>query len=259
MNPLSIHWMPTPTAALASCKTTLACSPFFAVHALQSFFLFLILGGVAWVLINNLRLFKTQSVNSRLQLTAYAMSAVHHSCVVPAVGWSIAIHSTTGSPPYPVISVALAFFIGYIVAELCVYIVPSRDWVFAVHHALVLILIVGLLNSSAILLRWVPVYLVCEASSFGLMISYVLKKLGRSASVLAVLANVYFVGSFFLLRIVNLGATTIALLTGPLLAPDRAALGLLGQISIAALWLLQVYWLRAIVVALTQMIRGKKG
>lgn len=253
---LSLHWAPTPTEPIASCASAWACDPLFAQHAAQSFVAFLLIAAASWATIGASKAFGSQSFKTRVNLMAYSLSVIHHSCVVPVCIWAILKHAETGVPPYAVISVALAFFTGYICADTLVYIVPLRDIVFGVHHTLALVLIGGLLGSSPVLLRWVPSFLVCEASSFGLVVSYVLKKLGRSASLLSAIANAYFVVAFFCLRIVYLGAATLAMLTGPALAPDRAALGPVGQCGVAALWLLQVYWLKAILQALVEMIRG---
>lgn len=253
---LSLHWNPTPTETIATCASSWSCDPLFAQHAAQSFVAFLLLAAASWAAIGASKAFGSQTFKTRVNLMAYSLSVVHHSCIVPVCVWAILQHATTGVPPYAVISVALAFFTGYMCADTLVYVIPLRDVVFGLHHVLALVLIAGLLGASPILLRWVPSFLICEASSFGLIVSYVLKKLGRSASVLSAIANAYFVVAFFCLRIVYLGAAVLALLTGPALAPDREAVGPVGQCAIAALWLLQVYWLKSILQALAEMIWG---
>lgn len=186
-------------------------------------------------------------------------SVTHHACVVPLATWAIHEQIMTGLPSYTVTLIALAIFSGLIFAEVFVYAFLLRDLTFALHHLLVLVLIGAVLNSWPGLLRWAPEFLVCEASTFGIIVSYFLKHLGHGSSVLSLVANAYFVVTFFLLRIVNLGSLTLALLTEPSLAPDRAAIGLAGQIMVAALWILQAYWLTAIIKRIMELFKAPSG
>lgn len=185
-----------------------------------------------------------------MNLTSYAVAFCHHSFNVPLALWTMYTHVHTGVPSYQATSLIIAVFLGYICADIVVYVIPLKDVTYGLHHLLALVLVGAVASSWPGVLRWVPYFTVCEASSLGLMVSYVLKKLGRHNTLLSSVANAYFISSFVFLRIINLAIVIFAMLTGPALARDRVGLGILGLSTIVAVYLMQIYFLVQIIQAL---------
>jgi hypothetical protein len=247
MSMLSLHWAPTPSyTACATSNSVFECSSYVLVVIMASLAFFLAWGTVAGRLLRMTR-FSRLERRTQLNLVSYAMSSIHHSVNVSIAIWAIYVHLVTGVPPYEVLEVAGSIFVGYVVADLLLYVIPARDTLFLFHHSVVIALGAALLASDPRLLRWLPTLLLCEASSFGLIVSYVLLKLGRSDSFVSVVANAYFLCVFVFVRVIHLGAAVFAILFAPALTFDRAAFGLVGLGALLVLWLLQLAWLVPVV------------
>lgn len=242
----SIHWDPTPSVdAFASCRVaTFACDAHFVEHVAMAFCAFLLLGTLFWWLVNN-SIFRTQSMKTRITLVSSLVQIVHHSIVTPFAAWALYVHATTRLPPYPAISLSLALYTGYIVADVFIIVVPLRHLTYSIHHFVSLLLIAAT-ASKPMLLRWIPCCLLLEASSLGHETLYVLNKSGYATSIAATAIAICQKFLFCTLRILYAGTVCIAILSGTALEPDREAFGLVGQGAVAAMWLIQVYFLSVI-------------
>jgi hypothetical protein len=242
MNFLRIHWQPTPQNVYCTSENVFSCVPQFTQHASVAFSLFLAVGAATWFGLRQSTFWGRMGHKTHATMASYALSTLHHVIAAPLGLWAIRVHALTGVPPWRVLAESSPWSVAYLAADFIVYAIPTRDAVFALHHFLGLALSAGLLFVDPALLRWVPLLYVCEFSSFGMCLSYVLRKSGHGSSALATVGQAWFVLSFFAFRIVNFCTAMAALFFSPVHEADRASLGpaLMGVLALIAG--MQLYW-----------------
>ncbi len=237
-----MHWVGTPSNTVCDEINILKCVFRFHIHLAFAFVLFMIVGLGAWLALRRSTFFGKMGIKTHATLASYALSMVHHIIAAPLGLWALWVHTSTGTPAWSVLAASTPWSIAYLAADFFIYAIPTRDVAFTLHHSLGLALSAGLLYVEPAMLRWVPLLYVCEFSSFGMCLTYVLRKIGRGDSVFAVIGQAWFVIFFFLFRIVNFCSALSALLLSPIHAPDRESLGPAMLAILVLIAAMQLYW-----------------
>ena len=197
-------------------------------------------------------------------LSSFLASALHHLIVVPISLYALVHFASGRGVAWGALAATPALSLAYLLMDFAFYVVPEAvggtSYEYLLHHVAGLAVAVAVLASPPALLRWVPVLLVCEASSIPFCASYVLRKAGPPFSTggAALAMEGLFVTLFTATRVLHLPLAVGALSFAEAHAGDRA---LVGRAGLAVLWVLcamQVAWFSQIATLVAATLRGKK-
>ena len=192
---------------------------------------------------------------------AYLTATIHHVLVVPwcwyrlYCDWHLPA-SEWGAADYgPVDAWLCTVLAGYLVADTLLFALPERSLEFAAHHVGTIWVMGSGMSAHNSVARLVPHMLLSETTALAYNASFVLKRLGWSATSWPCLClELVFALTYPVIRCLMVPAVFLAIA----LEGHAAAFGL-ARFAIAPMCALQYYWFFLILLRLVAMLTGGKG
>ena len=204
----------------------------------------------------------------RAQARAWVAALFHHVPVaLLAAGALGAAFFAPSGPQAPLWALAgsVPFSLAYVLSDFVATCLPELargGCEMTLHHALGLAVSAAALLAPVELLRWAPHMWVCEASNWGLGVSWFARKAGRRGGPLQVGGQAAFVAAFVLTRVASLPVAVYGLTVAQFGRVAAAVGGGTAAACAAALWMivaLQLFWLARIARMLARAAGGAGG
>lgn len=189
------------------------------------------------------------------EIPSYVLSLMHHAIAVPFSVYHIYMDYTVyRDVDYGELYVAIIpFTLGYFIADLIMYTIPEAlqgRYVYFFHHVFAVVLLVGVFEANAVVVRFLPHMLIMETSTIFFTTAWFLRLWGYRGSIMVKLSEMMFVLMFFLIRIVHVPSFLFTI------REHLVSMGL-ARFFFAPVLLLQAYWFVQIVLTLSS--RGVGG
>jgi len=167
------------------------------------------------------------------------MALCHHFIIVPMSLYFIYVDYVTTNVDYfksygPIVPITF----GYFIADTIIYTVPEvlkGRYAYFIHHVVALLLLGGMLSADGPVVRYMPHFLIMEASSIFFSSAWILRQVGYRGSLLVTVLEYLFVVTYFLLRVLYLPFVLYAM------ADHAHTLGIV-QYGLPVVMILQLYW-----------------
>lgn len=192
-----------------------------------------------------------RALDAKTQAAAFAwLSAWLHHAAVCAFAVAYLWREFWGEPSFSAEAIAafVPLSLAYVVTDFFATCLPELregKYEMTFHHMLGLVLAIASMFAPPFVMRFAPHMWICEASQFGLGLSWFAIKAGHKGGLLQKSAELYFVVSYTFTRVICLPLVVYAI-SVPRWPEFRAALGeTLALVCLGTLWLvvaLQLFW-----------------